>query len=258
MKIRTDFVTNSSSSSFIIGKKDDDDMTVDLVYHLIRIWYMSYHEIFNMMTEYATKNYPFKIRTQVEHGITYTDLEWDESAAEGLDLNCWEVRDKLEDKFGIITYGYLADDEWLKCMSYQEYQDYWIDKMSNSDDEYYPYAPFTIYDYSKNIPIMMLHGGKELLDWVNKYGDSNDENLNYYFSYIDDAFDGIKYDTTMGIERGRYELYQKLIETENIPKDKACLYILGKICVDSESGNMPEYVVDKLRDISRYGCNHMG
>ena len=42
------------------------------------------------------------------------------------------------------------------------------------------------------------------------------------------------------------------------PKDKACLYLLGRVCVCSECGYIPDCVVEKLGDISEYWCKHMG
>ena len=43
MKIRMDYVTNSSSSSFIIGKKDDDK-TKDILFNMIKEYYREYYE----------------------------------------------------------------------------------------------------------------------------------------------------------------------------------------------------------------------
>ena len=45
---------------------------------------------------------------------------------------------------------------------------------------------------------------------------------------------------------------------KGIPEDKVCLYVLGKICICSECGYLPDYVVERLEEISEYSCNHMG
>ena len=257
MKIRTDFVTNSSSSSFIIGKKDDD-VTIDTVYQKIRELYISHGKSYNEMIDYAMKKYPVTLENGDIDGVAYKELIWDKNDKSYNDFDHLEVCWDLEDKFGCDMYSRLCDEKWLDCKTYQEYQDYWIDVMESSDKGWHPYAPFTIFDYSQNIPVIFLHYGKDGLKYNNDRGNSIDENLNWYFNYIEDAFKGIKYDDSMYIERGRYELYQKMIETEKIPEDKACLYLLGKICVESECGYMPEYVVNGLRKISQFSCNHMG
>ena len=51
MKIRSDFVTNSSSSSFIIGRHDDD-ITVDAVFNIMKGLYQDYLDILALTYHY--------------------------------------------------------------------------------------------------------------------------------------------------------------------------------------------------------------
>lgn len=58
--------------------------------------------------------------------------------------------------------------------------------------------------------------------------------------------------------REECEQQKIFLKGKDVPEDKACLYLLGRICIHSECGYIPDYVVEKLSGISEYSCNHMG
>ncbi len=183
MKIRTDFVTNSSSSSFVIGKKDDESVTIESVYQMLRVFYKEMYSVT------IPKN-----------------------------------------------------DGWLQCETYEDYIKYW--KASDK------FAPFTIVDFLEDKEVEWVHWkGKE----IHKVDTENDT-LQWFYPYIDKSGDCDVCEYRGWCDEEECKENQKLL----FPKDKACLYLLGRVCVCSECGYIPDCVVEKLGDISEYWCNHMG
>ena len=51
---------------------------------------------------------------------------------------------------------------------------------------------------------------------------------------------------------------EEYMKQNHIPKEKACLYILGRICIYSECGFIPYDIQEELYKISEFACRHMG
>lgn len=257
MKVRSDFVTNSSSSSFVIGKKDDMSATIESVYQIIRGFYRDYLNARDNAVEYLNNNPKFPIK-YMEDKYGYYYFECTEENIK----KYWEIKDLFEERFGISTFEYFAPKyEWLDCNTYLDYEKYWLDRMR--DANHTVNAPFTIADFleEKEVEWLHYHFDPKYDTKVHRVNSKSDV-LGWYFPYIEEAFEYAN-----GCDKCRYKdcCYEKkctntksIVVTNNIPEDKACLYMLGRVCIHSESGYMPNYVVDRLSDISEYSCNHMG
>ena len=257
MKVRSDFVTNSSSSSFVIGKKDDTSATIESVYQIVRSFYIDFLYARDEAQMYIASHPEFPVEYMCdEYGygyFKYTKKDRDKY---------WNAKDLFEEKFGISTFEYFAPQyEWLDCDSYLEYEKYWLGKIKDSNGRIT--APFTIADFLEEKEVEWLH-----YNFNPKYDtkvhrvNSKSDVLGWYFPYIEEVFENVNDCDECRYNGCRYEdectKSRSIVVMNNIPEDQACLYMLGRVCIHSESGYMPGFVVKKLSDISEYSCNHMG
>ena len=253
MKIRRGFVTNSSSSSFIISEKTEG--SVEDVYQLIRGLYLEFEEKFQLAIEYA------------KHSINVAYSEDKGLYIPGESKYTYEYRRTIRAAFEqavhvdpLDFYGYKGLPEWVNlCNTYDEYEAYWKEKAKDS----YRGAPFTIGDFL-NPAITWLWGECDAEDIDTGYGN---DILNWFFDCADE-FPGCTKDFSECPMREYYKRngWSGFDMDENMckkiqsayGKKNVCYEILGRFCIYSECGYIPQWIVDQLSDISEYSCNHMG
>jgi hypothetical protein len=277
MKLRSDFVTNSSSSSFIIGKKGDKN-TKDTVFLKIVKFYNEMFEQVEKLKKDMGKWY--LVWDEERKGFKFDENQEDKWYSKEFELN-----ETLEKEYGISTWDYFPEKgEWLECKTYDEYVAYWSrkrqekaaeNKQKGIEENGYPnvvYAPFYIVDYETdnviNIGIVNDCNNEDETETIANNWDS-ESLIGWYYGCADELLGTSSYPETPYEERDckycdrrkgskRCLSFRENVKNGTITKDNAVLFQLGKICVHSECGHISEYVVNKLAKISEYHCNHMG
>ena len=283
MKIRTDFVTNSSSSSFIIGKHDED-ITVDTVFNMLKGLYQ----------EYLDKRDALKVDCD-KFGIVWVEGDgFQFKEGKPWDKKNEQINKQIERIYGINTWdAFHWPTEWMSCETYKDYEKYWLRKYNEEKEAKEKgekvrgnYAPFSIADFSKPADFYALEDGSYCLEGKKSTKASQSDIFGWYIGCSDalfgDAFyekiDGNYYDRDGQVVVPKCEEHcswcsynedsknatfkcDEIIKKSNngeITDENAIAMVLGKICIMSECGWIPDRIVDKLGEISRFFCNHMG
>lgn len=263
MKLRTDFVTNSSSSSFIFGKKDEN-ITVDTVFDIIKSLYLEYAENFERLIS-VCDSYGLKFNED-DGSFSLIDEDKYDDTVDGKQAY-WKridiVSEQLKRDYGLSYWSCYFKPDWLFCKTYAEYEDYWISKMQENSD-YQNHAPFSIVDYRVQKEYYPIHyriknGNPEKIPdpW-------NDDVFTWYIGCADRIENNKankidkEYCDYCYMSKEMCSQFKKGCKNHKITRENAFITMLGSVVILSECGYIPDNIVESLQSIVEFSCNHMG
>lgn len=231
-------------------------MTIESVYQKIKLYYKEYIDKLNSVISYVNDNPKLKLHYVKKDGYEVFEFAkgsmWDDKNN--------TIRKTIERDFGIDIWDcFKINQPWIECNTYKDYEKYWIDKMKK-ENHHSVHAPFTIRSFTEYSPVNWLHFYANDEYYTDDSIGTDSDVLGWYYPYLEEI---MKYncDTCPNFEWcDKEECFdtRSIINEIEFPEDKACLYLLGRICIHSECGYIPDYVVEKLKKDAEYACNHMG
>lgn len=229
MKIRKDFVTNSSSSSFIISKNSEYN-NEESIYQHIKSIVIEYKQILDNISNKLDKQYILnKNYTISDKNNKQSDKLFD-SINDDIYSKYEEI--SIYDIFDYKNYNHIKEllDRIINNNTYTEYS------KSNTDQE-----SFRIVDLSNE---NNTDGAiSNIAGWY--IGCYNDDTVDRYkCKYCDEVSKDYCY-----------------IANNNYSSDTKMYTILGKYAIYEEDGmkyRLPDYIKLRLDNISDYSCWHMG
>ena len=246
MKIRKDFVTNSSSASYVFGTAEDTDMTVQSVYELVRSIYLEMIDWVRNMAEQKEKceqlGISITINDKYDFKIDKSDLYYVWSCKLG-------KRNMFSEEADRILYDVSHELGWLDCKTYDEYIE-WCSRLR--------YPPFQLLDFTDDKFIGNEYALVEAVDWYdididdhylgNRLADGNCEKCREACILCDEYE---KEDHPKCLEMKK--------KIEDGTAENQLLMRFGRIILLSNHElELPFYVHKKLSKMVKYGCNHMG
>lgn len=232
MKYRSDFVTNSSSSSFIISKETGCNSIED-VFALLKTLCQEFLDKQNALIEHCKQDKRFVVYE--ENGNTRIKF-----AKEKPNPDEWfQAKEFIHNQFDMSWYdvGY-GDIGWLACETYADLLEYGKDK----------YFYITIVDllnpeFDKDSDIDSV---SSLIQWY----------MPCYESIYTKDCEQCSERHYCAVNKCDKKVKKEIKNIEN--NQEMLMTFFGRFCICSECGYIPEYVVNKLGEVSSFWCNHMG